>query len=132
MGTFDVSLLSIEDGVFEVRAVGGDTHLGGEDFDNRLVSWCVEEFKKKHKADLTENARSMRRLRTACERAKRTLSTTMTAVIEVEALYNGNDFVQNITRAKFEELCADLFKKTIEPVNNVLRDSKLEDRKSVV
>jgi heat shock protein 1/8 len=129
LGTFDVSLLSIEDGVFEVKAVSGNGHLGGEDFDNRLVSWCVEEFRKKHKVDLNGNLRALRRLRSACERAKRTLSTSMSTVIEVEALHDGIDFMQNITRAKFEELCMDLFKNTMEPVNNVLRDAKLDKSK---
>jgi heat shock protein 1/8 len=129
MGTFDVSLLSIEDGVFEVKAVGGNTHLGGEDFDNRLVSWAVEEFRKKHKMDLTGNARAMRRLRTACERAKRTLSTSTATIIEVEALHEGIDFLLNVSRAKFEELCMDLFKATMEPVSNVLRDAKLDKSK---
>jgi heat shock protein 1/8 len=101
----------------------------GEDFDNRLVAWSVEEFKKKYKVDLTGNLRALRRLRSACERAKRALSTSMSTVIEVEALQDGIDFMQNITRAKFEELCMDLFRSTMEPVNNVLRDAKLDKSK---
>jgi heat shock protein 1/8 len=101
----------------------------GEDFDNRLVSWAVEEFRKKHKMDITGNARSMRRLRTACERAKRTLSNSMSTVVEVEALYESIDMVLNLSRAKFEELCMDLFKATMEPVNQVLRDGKIDKSK---
>ncbi len=91
-GTFDVSLLSIDDGFFEVKATGGNTHLGGEDFDNRMVDYFVGEFKKKHKKDLSSNARALRRLRTACERAKRTLSSATQASIEMESLYEGLDF----------------------------------------
>lgn len=126
MGTFDVSLLSIEDGVFEVKAVAGDTHLGGEDFDNRLVEWAVSEFKKKHKQDISNNARAMRRLRTACEKAKRALSTSVSTSIEVEALYEGIDLMLNVSRSKFEDLCMDMFKKTMEPVSKVLLDAKLD------
>ncbi|KAL2913729.1 Hsp70 chaperone [Polyrhizophydium stewartii] len=125
-GTFDVSLLTIEDGIFEVKATAGDTHLGGEDFDNRLVSHFSEEFKRKYKKDLTSNPRSLRRLRTACERAKRTLSSTAQTSIEIDSLYEGVDFYTSITRARFEELCADLFRGTIEPVEKVLRDSKID------
>jgi L1 cell adhesion molecule like protein len=124
-GTFDVSLLTIDDGIFEVKATAGDTHLGGEDFDNRLVSWCVQEFKRKTKKDPTGNNRSLRRLRTACERAKRTLSATTETTIEVDSLFDGSDFMTKITRAKFEELCIDLFRSTIDPVDRVLRDSKM-------
>merc|ERR1711920_908421 len=124
-GTFDVSLLSIEDGIFEVKATAGDTHLGGEDFDNRLVTHLANEFKRKNKKDLTGNARAMRRLRTACERAKRTLSSSTQTSIEIDSLFEGIDFFSSITRARFEELCMDLFRGTMEPVEKVLRDSKM-------
>ena len=124
-GTFDVSLLTIDDGIFEVKATAGDTHLGGEDFDNRLVAWCVQEFKRKYKKDPTGNNRALRRLRTACERAKRTLSSSAETTIEVDALFDGTDFNTRITRAKFEELCMDLFRSTIDPVERVIRDSKM-------
>ncbi|KAJ3042113.1 70-kilodalton heat shock protein [Rhizophlyctis rosea] len=129
-GTFDVSLLTIEDGIFEVKATAGDTHLGGEDFDNRLVSHFTEEFKRKFKKDLSSNARSLRRLRTACERAKRTLSSAAQTSIEIDSLYEGVDFYTSITRARFEELCADLFRSTLDPVEKVLRDAKM-DKNSV-
>jgi heat shock protein 1/8 len=125
-GTFDVSLLTIEEGIFEVKATAGDTHLGGEDFDNRLVNHFVQEFKRKHKKDLTSNARALRRLRTACERAKRTLSSSAQTSIEIDSLYEGIDFYTSITRARFEELCQDLFRSTMEPVERVLRDSKID------
>lgn len=125
-GTFDVSLLTIDEGIFEVKATAGDTHLGGEDFDNRLVSHFVEEFKRKHKKDLSTNARALRRLRTACERAKRTLSSATQASVEIDSLFDGVDFYTSITRARFEELCGDLFRSTIDPVEKVLRDSKLD------
>ncbi|KAG2789311.1 Heat shock protein [Phytophthora cactorum] len=124
-GTFDVSLLSIEEGIFEVKATAGDTHLGGEDFDNRLVEHFVQEFKRKHRKDLTQNQRALRRLRTACERAKRTLSSSAQAYIEIDSLYDGVDFNSTITRARFEDLCGDYFRKTMEPVEKVLRDAKL-------
>jgi L1 cell adhesion molecule like protein len=124
-GTFDVSLLTIDDGIFEVKATAGDTHLGGEDFDNRLVAWCLQEFKRKHKKDPSGNNRALRRLRTACERAKRTLSASAETTIEVDALFDGVDFATKITRAKFEELCMDLFRNTIDPVDRVIRDSKI-------
>lgn len=129
-GTFDVSLLTIEEGIFEVKATAGDTHLGGEDFDNRLVNHFVQEFKRKHKKDLTANARALRRLRTACERAKRTLSSSAQTSIEIDSLYEGIDFYTSITRARFEELCQDLFRSTMEPVERVLRDAKI-DKSSV-
>ncbi|KAJ3412677.1 70-kilodalton heat shock protein [Chytridiales sp. JEL 0842] len=125
-GTFDVSLLTIEDGIFEVKATAGDTHLGGEDFDNRLVSHFVQEFKRKHKKDLSNNPRALRRLRTACERAKRTLSSAAQTTIEIDSLFDGVDFYTSITRARFEELCQDLFRGTIDPVEKVLRDSKID------
>jgi L1 cell adhesion molecule like protein len=129
-GTFDVSLLTIEEGIFEVKATAGDTHLGGEDFDNRLVNHFVQEFKRKNKKDITSNARALRRLRTACERAKRTLSSAAQTSIEIDSLYDGIDFYTSITRARFEELCQDLFRSTMEPVEKVLRDSKI-DKSSV-
>eukprot|EP00656_Telonema_subtile_P008982 TRINITY_DN141_c0_g1_i4.p1 TRINITY_DN141_c0_g1~~TRINITY_DN141_c0_g1_i4.p1 ORF type:complete len:670 (-),score=254.84 TRINITY_DN141_c0_g1_i4:180-2189(-) len=125
-GTFDVSLLTIDDGIFEVKATAGDTHLGGEDFDNRMVNHFVQEFKRKHKKDFTANPRAMRRLRTACERAKRNLSSTANAQIEIDSLFEGVDFYSSITRARFEDLCADLFRGTIEPVEKVIRDAKVD------
>ncbi|KNZ48120.1 heat shock protein HSS1 [Puccinia sorghi] len=125
-GTFDVSLLTIEEGIFEVKATAGDTHLGGEDFDNRLVNHFVAEFKRKNKKDLSTNARAVRRLRTACERAKRTLSSAAQTSIEIDSLFEGIDFYTSLTRARFEELCQDLFRKTMEPVEKVLRDSKID------
>ncbi|RMZ27938.1 hypothetical protein D0859_07966, partial [Hortaea werneckii] len=129
-GTFDVSLLTIEEGIFEVKSTAGDTHLGGEDFDNRLVNHFVNEFKRKNKKDLTSNTRALRRLRTACERAKRTLSSSAQTSIEIDSLFEGIDFYTSITRARFEELCQDLFRSTMEPVERVLRDSKI-DKSSV-
>ncbi|POG70569.1 heat shock protein 70 family [Rhizophagus irregularis DAOM 181602=DAOM 197198] len=125
-GTFDVSLLIIEEGIFEVKAVAGDNHLGGEDFDNRLVNHFVQEFKRKFKKDISSNARAVRRLRTACERAKRTLSTSIKASIEIDSLYESIDFYTSLTRARFEELSQDLFCSTMEPVEKVLRDSKID------
>lgn len=124
-GTFDVSVLTIEDGIFEVKSTAGDTHLGGEDFDNRMVKHFSEEFKRKHKKDITSNKRALRRLRTACERAKRTLSTSAQANIEIDSLFQGIDFYTSISRARFEELNADLFRGTLEPVEKALRDSKM-------
>ena len=125
-GTFDVSILSIDDGIFEVKATAGDTHLGGEDFDNRMVEHFIQEFKRKHKKDISGNKRALRRLRTACERAKRTLSSAAQANIEIDSFAEGIDFYTSITRARFEELCSDLFKGTLEPVEKALRDSKLD------
>lgn len=125
-GTFDVSILTIEDGIFEVKSTAGDTHLGGEDFDNRMVNHFVGEFKRKHKKDITENKRAVRRLRTACERAKRTLSSSTQASIEIDSLFEGIDFYTSLTRARFEELNADLFRGTLEPVEKSLRDAKLD------
>jgi L1 cell adhesion molecule like protein len=125
-GTFDVSLLTIEDGIFEVKATAGDTHLGGEDFDSRLVTHFVSEFKRKHKKDLSSNSRALRRLRTACERAKRTLSSATQTTIEIDSLFEGIDFYTSISRARFEELCADLFRATVEPVEKVIKDSKID------
>lgn len=125
-GTFDVSILTIEDGIFEVKSTAGDTHLGGEDFDNRMVNHFVQEFKRKYKKDLTTNKRALRRLRTACERAKRTLSSSAQASIEIDSLFEGVDFYTSITRARFEELNADLFRSTMEPVEKSLRDAKMD------
>ena len=124
-GTFDVSLLTIEEGIFEVKATAGDTHLGGEDFDNRLVEYFTAEFKRKFRKDMTENQRALRRLRTACERAKRTLSSSTQAHIEIDSLFEGTDFNSVITRARFEDLNMDYFRKCMEPVEKVLKDSKL-------
>jgi len=121
----DVSILTIEDSIFEVKATAGNTHLGGEDFDTILVSYFVDEFKKKTKKDISENKRALRRLRTACENAKRTLSSATVATVEIDSLYEGHDFSSTVTRAKFENLCDGLFKETMAPVEQVLRDSKL-------
>ena len=125
-GTFDVSVLKIEEGIFEVKSTAGDTHLGGEDFDNRMVTHFVQEFKRKSNKDLSQNKRGLRRLRTACERAKRTLSSSSQASIEIDSLHEGVDFYSTITRARFEELCADLFRSTLEPVEKALRDAKMD------
>ncbi|XP_022617635.1 heat shock cognate 71 kDa protein-like isoform X2 [Seriola dumerili] len=125
-GTFDVSILTIEDGIFEVKSTAGDTHLGGEDFDNRMVNHFIGEFKRKFKKEINNNKRAVRRLRTACERAKRTLSSSTQASIEIDSLYEGTDFYTSITRARFEELNADLFRGTLEPVEKALRDAKMD------
>lgn len=127
-GTFDVSLLTIDDGMFEVKSTAGDTHLGGEDFDLRMLTHFVEEFKRKEKSDIRTNQRSMRRLRTACEKAKRTLSSSTSAKIEIDALFDGKDFYSSITRARFEELCGDLFRNCLDPVEKVLRDAKMDKK----
>lgn len=124
-GTFDVSILTIEDGIFEVKSTRGDTHLGGEDFDNRMVDYFKKEFKRKYKKDISTNKRAMRRLRTACERAKRTLSSSPQASIEIDSLFEGIDFYEPVSRARFEEMNADLFQDTVKPVLEALRDSKL-------
>merc|ERR1712159_355658 len=124
-GTFDVSLLTIDDGIFEVKATAGDTHLGGEDFDNRLVNHFTQEFKRKNRKDLSKNERALRRLRTSCERAKRTLSSSTQAYIEIDSLFDGIDFQSTITRARFEEMNMDYFRKCLEPVEKVLRDAKI-------
>lgn len=124
-GTHDVSLLNLSDGVFEVKATAGDTHLGGEDLDMILVDHCIQEIKKKHRFDLSDDKRARRRLHTACERAKRTLSSATTAHIEIDSLFQGNDFSTVITRAKFEDLCANVFQRTMAPVTQVLKDAKL-------
>ena len=128
-GTFDVSILSISEGsLFEVKSTAGDTHLGGEDFDNRLVQHFSQEFQRKYKKDISKSARALRRLRTACERAKRTLSTSAEASVEIDSLYDGVDFYARITRARFEELCSDLFRHTLEPVEQAIRDAKMDKR----
>ena len=142
-GTFDVSLVIMEEGIFEVKATAGDPQLGGEDFDNRLVNHFVQEFKRKNKkgmyhsnvhpfyminnvVDLTSNPRAVRRLRAACERAKRALSSATQTFIEIDSLFESIDFCTSLTRARFEELCQDLFRSTLEPVEKVLRDSKID------
>nr|AFC76151.1 heat shock protein 70 [Quadrastichus erythrinae] len=128
-GTFDVSILSIDEGsLFEVKATAGDTHLGGEDFDNRLVDHLCKEFERKYRKDLRKNPRALRRLRTAAERAKRTLSSSTEASLEIDALYEGIDFYTKVSRARFEELCGDLFRATLEPVEKALADAKLDKR----
>ena len=121
--------MNIEGGIFEVKATAGDTHLGGEDFDARLLEHFALEFKRKHKKDLTGNARALRRLRTACERAKRTLSSTTQTAIEIDSLYEGIDFFTTITRARFEEMNTDLFRKCMDPVEQVIRDAKMDKSK---
>ncbi|XP_036609806.1 heat shock cognate 71 kDa protein-like isoform X6 [Trichosurus vulpecula] len=125
-GTFDVSILTIEDGIFEVKSTAGDTHLGGEDFDNRMVNHFIAEFKRKHKKDISENKRAVRHLRTACKRAKHTLSSSTQASIEIDSLCEGIDFYTSITRARFKELNTDLFRGTLDPVEKALRDAKLD------
>ena len=129
-GTFDISILTIDIGIFEVKSTAGDTHLGGEDFDNRMVDHFVNEFKRKHKKDMKGNKHALRRLRTACERVKRTLSAYAQANIEIDSLFEGIEFYTSITRARFEELCSDLFKGTLEPVEKAMRDAKM-DKSSV-
>lgn len=128
-GTHDVTLLTLEEGLFQVVATCGNSHLGGEDMDNRLVNWCIEDFKRRFKKDISQSDKSLRRLRTACERTKRTLSSTVQATVEIDALFDGIDYNVNITRSKFEELCIDLFKKSLEPVEKVLLDAKLDKSK---
>ncbi|XP_004516059.1 heat shock cognate 70 kDa protein-like [Cicer arietinum] len=125
-GTFDVSLLTIKNNVFDVKATAGDTHLGGEDFDHRMVNHFVKEFKRKHNKDISGNSRALRRLRTACERAKRTLSFDMEAIIDIDAISEGIDFCSSITRAKFESLNVDLFEKCMETVKSCLTDAKMQ------
>ena len=124
-GTFDVSLLSLEEGLFEVKATNGHTHLGGEDFDNRLVEYCAGEFRRKYSIDLKENAKALRRVRAACEKAKRALSAATQATVDIDALMDGQDLNVTITRSKFEDLCIDLFKKCLPPLENVLKDAKM-------
>ena len=124
-GTFDVSLLSLEDGLFEVKATNGHTHLGGEDFDNRLVEYCAGEFRRKTSIDLKENPKALRRVRASCEKAKRALSAATQATVDIDALMDGEDLNVTITRSKFEDLCMDLFKKCLPPLENVLKDAKM-------
>jgi len=124
-GTHDLSVLTLDDGIFEVKATAGDTHLGGEDFDNAVVDYCVQEFKKKTKLDISSNAKALRRLRTSCERAKRTLSSATQAQIEVDSLSEGNDFSTTLTRAKFESLCEPFFRRCIGPLDGLLKDAKM-------
>lgn len=128
-GTFDVSLLNITGGVFAVKATAGDTHLGGEDFDNALLEHFKAEFRRKAKKDISEDPRALRRLRSACERAKRTLSSVTQTTVEVDSLHQGEDFSATITRARFEEINAAAFKSTIEPVEKVLKDAKMTREK---
>lgn len=123
-GTHDVTLLTVDDGLFQVKATAGNTHLGGEDMDNRIVAWCVEDFKRKHNLDISGSSRALRRLRNACERSKHILSTASQTTIEVDSLFEGIDYQMSITRARFEQLCHDIFMKTMEPVVQVLHDSK--------
>ena len=130
-GTFDVSLLTIDDGIFEVKATAGDTHLGGEDFDNRIVDYCIQDFKRKNRGkELLGNHRAIRRLRTQCERAKRTLSSSTQATIEIDSLVDGIDYSCALSRARFEELCMDYFRSSLGPVEKVLRDGGI-DKKQV-
>ena len=124
-GTFDVSLLAIEDGIFEVKATAGDAHLGGEDFDNKILEWCAADFLNKKGIDIRNNPRAMRRLRTQCEKAKRILSSSTTTIIEVDSLAKSEDYSTTITRAKFEELCIDFFKECLTLLEKVLKDSNL-------
>ena len=125
-GTFDVSILTIEEGIFEVKSTAGDTHLGGEDFDQRMTDYFVNEFKLKHKKDLTGNNRALRRLRTACEEAKRTLSSSSFANIAIDSIFEDIDFYTSISRTTFEELCSDLFQGTLELVEKALRDANID------
>ncbi|CAH2353119.1 ribosome-associated molecular chaperone Ssb2p [[Candida] railenensis] len=128
-GTFDVSLLNITGGVFTVKATAGDTHLGGQDFDTNLLDHFKLEFKKKTGLDISNDARALRRLRTACERAKRTLSSVTQTTVEVDSLFDGEDFSANLTRARFEDINSALFKSTLEPVEKVLKDSGIAKAK---
>jgi heat shock protein 5 len=125
-GTFDVSVLTVDQGVFEVQSTAGDTHLGGEDFDQRVTDYFVKSYNKKHSTDITKNAKTMGKLKREVEKAKRTLSSQMSTKIEIEAFHEGEDFSETLTRAKFEELNNDLFKKTLKPVEQVLKDAKLK------
>jgi heat shock protein 5 len=125
-GTFDVSLLQIEKGVFEVLATAGDTHLGGEDFDQRIIDYFVKSYNKKHSVDIKKDLKTIGKLKREVEKAKRTLSSQMSTRIEIESFYQGNDFSETLTRAKFEELNMDLFKKTLKPVEQVLKDAKVK------
>jgi heat shock protein 5 len=125
-GTFDVSILTIDNGVFEVLATAGDTHLGGEDFDQRVTDHFVKIFKKKHDVDVKTDPRALQKLKSEVEKAKRDLSTVQQVKVTIESLIDGIDFEETLTRAKFEELCADLFKMTLKPVETVMEDSGLK------
>jgi len=125
-GTFDVSLLAIDEGVFEVRATAGDTHLGGEDFDQRVMDHFIRQYNKKNDVDVRKDAKSLGKLKREVEKAKRTLSSQMSTRIEIESFYQGKDFSETLTRAKFEELNIDLFRKTLKPVEQVLKDAKVK------
>merc|ERR1719218_527369 len=125
-GTFDVSLLTIDNGVFEVLATAGDTHLGGEDFDQRVTEHFVKSFKKKHNVDIKADVRALQKLKAEVEKAKRDLSSVQSVKVYIEGLIEGIDFEETLTRAKFEELCNDLFKNTLKPVETVLEDSGLK------
>ena len=125
-GTHDVSVLTIDDGIFEVKSTAGDTHCGGEDIDQLMAEHFVREYKRKTKKDPTDSKRSMRRLKSACEKAKRTLSSSTTASIEIESFHEGQDFFSNITRARFEEICGDFFRCTMAPVDKAMKDAKID------
>jgi L1 cell adhesion molecule like protein len=125
-GTHDLSVLTLDDGVFEVKATAGDCHLGGEDLDNALVQYCVDEFKKKSKLDISTSAKALRRLRTACEKAKRGLSSATQASVEIDSLSEGVDFQTTITRAKFESMCESYFRRTVAPLDGLLKDAKMD------
>ena len=129
MGTQDITVLSVGEGIFEVKATAGDCHLGGEDFDNRLVHHFAQEFKRKHKQDITNNKRAMRRLKSSCENVKKNLSSSTQASIEIDSLHEGIDFTASITRARFEELCSDLFRRLFEPLDKVLKDAGISKSK---
>ena len=128
-GTFDVSLLNIQGGVFTVKATAGDTHLGGQDFDTNILEHLKKEFQRKTGKDISGDPRALRRLRTACERAKRTLSNATQTTIEIDSLFDGEDFNSSLTRARFEDLNAKAFNGTLEPVQQVLKDSGMEKSK---
>jgi len=127
-GTHDVSLLTIDGGIFEVKATGGDLHLGGEDIDNRMVEHFIAEFKRKNKKDISTSPRAVKRLKTACEKVKKTLSSTTSCPLEIDSLFEGIDFYSSLTRAKFEEICSDIFRRTLDPVEKVLRDAKMDKK----
>ena len=128
-GTFDVSLLHIQGGVFTVKATAGDTHLGGQDFDTNLLDHFKKEFSRKTKKDISGDARALRRLRTACERAKRTLSSASSTTVEIDSLFDGEDFTATITRARFEDLNSKAFSGTLQPVEQVLKDASIDKAK---
>ena len=124
-GTTDISLLTIEDGVIEVKATGGDTHLGGEDIDNKIVNYVIEEFKKKNKIDLSDNKKAIRRIKTVAERAKRTLSSSVQTTIELDSIYDGIDLNISLSRAKLESLCSDIFNRILNPIDLVIKDGDI-------